>query len=228
MALSPKQQKALELLTCGQGLTYGEIARQVGCDVSTLRDWRNGEGFQEFKSELKRLNDILILPTDARAEWLTKNSTDTQVENILKRTHDSIYRIAKCPDFSSETFVGGVSSGVAIRYRLTGCETKASAIESNMKKALQRRVELIAGVASLTLGEDVFRDIQITFTRNIPSDNTDVVNLVQALQGVVSNKTLLSMIPQVNDVDAEIEALEQERNEKIKIYDFEPANNVDE
>lgn len=101
-------------------------------------------------------------------------------------------------------------------------------IESNMKKALQRRVELIAGVASLTLGEDVFRDIQITFTRNIPSDNTDVVNLVQALQGVVSNKTLLSMIPQVNDVDAEIEALEQERNEKIKIYDFEPANNVDE
>jgi len=97
-----------------------------------------------------------------------------------------------------------------------------------MKKALQRRVELIAGVASLTLGEDVFRDIQITFTRNIPSDNTDVVNLVQALQGVVSNKTLLSMIPQVNDVDAEIEALEQERNEKIKIYDFEPANNVDE
>ena len=46
MALSPKQQKALELLTCGQGLTYGEIARQVGCDVSTLRDWRNGEGFQ--------------------------------------------------------------------------------------------------------------------------------------------------------------------------------------
>ena len=168
------------------------------------------------------------MPTDARAEWLTKNSTDTQVENILKRTHDSIYRIAKCPDFSSETFVGGVSSGVAIRYRLTGCETKASAIESNMKKALQRRVELIAGVASLTLGEDVFRDIQITFTRNIPSDNTDVVNLVQALQGVVSNKTLLSMIPQVNDVDAEIEALEQERNEKIKIYDFEPANNVDE
>lgn len=173
-------------------------------------------------------NRVLILPTDARAEWLTKNSTDTQVENILKRTHDSIYRIAKCPDFSSETFVGGVSSGVAIRYRLTGCETKASAIESNMKKALQRRVELIAGVASLTLGEDVFRDIQITFTRNIPSDNTDVVNLVQALQGVVSNKTLLSMIPQVNDVDAEIEALEQERNEKIKIYDFEPANNVDE
>ncbi len=74
-----------------------------------------------------------------------------------------------------------------------------------MKKALQRRIELIAGVASLKLGEEVYRDIQITFTRNIPSDNTDTVNVVKALQGVVSEKTLLSMIPQVSDVEAEVE-----------------------
>lgn len=165
-------------------------------------------------------NRVIVLPEGASAEWLTKNATDTQVENILKRIHDSIYRIAKCPDFSSETFVGGVSSGVAIRYRLTGCETKAAAIESNMKKALQRRIELIAGVASLKLGEEVYRDIQITFTRNIPSDNTDTVNMVKALQGVVSEKTLLSMIPQVSDVEAELEALKEQKETNMEIYNF--------
>ena len=165
-------------------------------------------------------NRVIVLPEGASAEWLTKNATDTQVENILKRIHDSIYRIAKCPDFSSETFVGGVSSGIAIRYRLTGCETKAAAIESNMKKALQRRIELIAGVASLKLGEEVYRDIQITFTRNIPSDNTDTVNMVKALQGVVSEKTLLSMIPQVSDVEAELEALKEQKETNMEIYNF--------
>ena len=165
-------------------------------------------------------NRVIVLPEGASAQWLTKNATDTQVENILKRIHDSIYRIAKCPDFSSETFVGGVSSGIAIRYRLTGCETKAAAIESNMKKALQRRIELIAGVASLKLGEEVYRDIQITFTRNIPSDNTDTVNVVKALQGVVSEKTLLSMIPQVSDVEAELEALKEQKETNMEIYNF--------
>lgn len=165
-------------------------------------------------------NRVIVLPEGASAEWLTKNATDTQVENILKRIHDSIYRIAKCPDFSSETFVGGVSSGVAIRYRLTGCETKAAAIESNMKKALQRRIELVAGVASLKLGEEVYRDIQITFTRNIPSDNTDTVNMVKALQGVVSEKTLLSMIPQVSDVEAELDALKEQKETNMEIYNF--------
>lgn len=173
-----------------------------------------------------KANRVLILPAGATADWLTKNASDTQVENILKRVHDNIYRIAKCPDFSSETFVGGVSSGVAIRYRLTGCETKAASIENNMKKALQRRIELIAGVASLKLGEDVFRDIQIDFQRNIPSDNSDIVNLVNALKGTVSDATLLAQIPFVTDVDAELERINEQKKQNMELYSFVP--NFDE
>lgn len=167
-----------------------------------------------------KANRVLILPSGATANWLTKNASDTQIENILKRVHDNIYRIAKCPDFSSETFVGGVSSGVAIRYRLTGCETKAAAIESNMKKALQRRIELIAGVASLTLGEEVYRDIQITFKRNIPEDYTSIVNIVNALKGTVSDETLLSMIPQVTDVKAELDRVQEQKQKNMELYNF--------
>lgn len=165
-------------------------------------------------------NRVLILPSGATANWLTKNANDTQIENILKRVHDNIYRVAKCPDFSSESFVGGVSSGIAIRYRLTGCETKAAAIESNMRKALQRRIELIAGVAALALGEEVFRDIQITFKRNIPEDYTSIVNIVNALKGTVSDETLLSMIPQVTDVQLEMERVQKQKQENMELYNF--------
>lgn len=42
-------------------------------------------------------NRVIVLPEGATANWLTKNASDTQVENILKRIHDSIYRIAKMP-----------------------------------------------------------------------------------------------------------------------------------
>ena len=55
-------------------------------------------------------NRVMVLPEGGEASYLTKSGNDTQVENILKRIHDSIYRIAACPDFSSESFVGGVSS----------------------------------------------------------------------------------------------------------------------
>lgn len=172
-------------------------------------------------------NRVLVLPEGAAAEWLTKNANDTQVENILKRIHDNIYRIAKCPDFSSETFVGGVSSGIAIRYRLTGMETRAAAICARMKKALQRRIEIICGIASLKLGEEVFRDIDISFTRNIPEDNSSIVNLVNALKGTVSDATLLAQIPFVKDVQAELEAVKTQKQENLSLYSFGGEEDAD-
>lgn len=165
-------------------------------------------------------NRVLILPDGAVAQWLTKNANDAQVENILKRIHDSIYRIAQCPDFSSETFVGGVSSGIAIRYRLTGMETRAAKIAAEMKKALQRRVEIICGVAQLKLGEEIFRDIDIDFKRNIPEDLTTTINLINSLKGSVSDATLLSQLPFVDDVNSELEALEAQKQRNMELYSF--------
>lgn len=165
-------------------------------------------------------NRVLLLPEGAKAQWLTKAAQDAQVENILKRIHDSIYRIAQCPDFSSESFVGGVSSGIAIQYRLTGMENRAGLIEGIMKKALQRRVEIICGIASLSLGEAVFRDIEIDFKRNIPADEANTINLVNALKGTVSDATLLSQLDFITDVNAELEAVKAQKQENMSLYSF--------
>ena len=176
--------------------------------------------------EIMKENRVIILPDNAMASWLTKNANDAQVENMLKRIHDSIYRIAQCPDFSSETFVGGVSSGVAIRYRLTGMENRAGIIEGRMKKALQRRIEIICGIASLKLGEEVFRDIQIDFKRNIPEDIAATVDMITKLKGTVSDKTLITQLDFVNDADMEMEALKEQKTLNMKLYNF--GNSEDE
>lgn len=171
-------------------------------------------------------NRVIILPEGASAAWLTKNANDAQVENILKRIHDSIYRIAACPDFSSESFIGGVSSGIAIQYRLTGMETRAGKIEAVMKKALQRRVEIITGIASLKLGEEVFRDIQIEFKRNIPQDTTSTINLINSLKGTVSDATLLSQLDFIPDVNAEIEAVQEQKAANMEMFGFSASGRI--
>lgn len=165
-------------------------------------------------------NRVLILPIGAKASWLTKNANDAQVENILKRLHDSIYRDAQCPDFSSETFVGGVSSGIAIQYRLTGMENRAGIIEGRMQKALQRRIEIICGIASLKLGEEVFRDINIEFKRNIVVDMTATVDMIGKLKGSVSDATLLAQLDFVDDVNAELDRLDKQKQQNVALYSF--------
>lgn len=172
-------------------------------------------------------NRVMVLPEGGEASYLTKGGSDAQVENILKRIHDSIYRIAACPDFSSESFIGGVSSGIAIQYRLTGMETRAAKIVAAMKKALQRRIEIITGIASLKLGEEVFRDIEISFKRNIPNDITSTIAVVNSLKGVVSDKTLLGQLPFISDVNAEIEALQEQKQANMALYSFGGNNDTD-
>ena len=179
-----------------------------------------GADLGEEEAKEMRQNRILQLPEGATAAWLTKNTNDAQIENILKRLHESIYRIAACPDFSAESFVSGVSSGIAIKYRLTGCETRAGKIEGSMKKALQRRIELICGVAALKLGENIFRDIKIEFKRNIPEDIASTMNLVNGLKGTVSDKTLMSMLPFVDDAEAELEAVAEQKAANLAMYSF--------
>jgi SPP1 family phage portal protein len=173
-------------------------------------------------------NRVLLLPAGATASWLTKQAQDAQIENMLKRLHDSIYRVAQCPDFSSENFVGGVSSGVSIRFKLSGIEFRSGKIEAEMKKALQRRVEIICGIASLKLGEDVFRDIQIDFKRNIPADITSTIQLVNNLKGTVSDATLLSQLPFVEDVNAELEAIQEQNAANMSLYSFGSHTDEDE
>lgn len=187
------------------------------CDAYLVLE---GAELDEEDAAAMRQNRIIQLPAEAKAYWLTKAAQDGQVENVLARIHDSIYRIAQCPDFSSESFVGGVSSGIAIQYRLTGMENRAGIIEGAMKKALQRRVEIICGLVALSLGEAVFRDIQIDFKRNIPADEASTINLVNALKGTVSDATLLSQLDFITDVNAELEAVKAQKEENMAMYNF--------
>ena len=165
-----------------------------------------------------KTNRVLQLPQGAKSYWLTKAGNDIQVENILKRLHDSIYRISACVDWSNENFATGVSSGIAIQFKLSGMETRSGKIEAEMKKALQRRVELLCGMAALKLGEEVFRDIEITFTRNIPADLPQVIQMVNSLQGIVSNETLLAQLPFITDVAVELEKVNEQKQSNAAMY----------
>lgn len=86
--LTDKQKLALELLTCGKGLTYKEIAETVQIDPKQLWRWRNDPDFSLFQEELQKLNDERWLATvdaaRAAARRLVDNDNQRMVEFVLK------------------------------------------------------------------------------------------------------------------------------------------------
>ena len=167
---------------------------------------------------------VLMMDSDADAQYLTKSIGDTQIQNMLQNVNDQIHKISASPDFNDDKFMA--QSGIAMRYKLVGFENAASAIESNMKKALQRRIELICGILNLVggSGEELWREVRITFTRNLPSDLTQTVQIVNQLRGIVSQETLLTLLPFVQDVDEEMKRVREEKEESMELYNFGGIN----
>ena len=171
-------------------------------------------------------NRVLVLENDASAEYLTKSVSDTQIENMLKNINDTIHKIANSPDFNDEKLLA--QSGIAMRYKLVGFENVASSIVANMTKALQRRIELICEILMLTGGEEMWRDIEITFTRNLPVNTLEAVQIVNQLRGLVSDETLLSQIPFIRNATEELEKLKEQKEENMSMYNFSNTANDEE
>ena len=55
--LTDKQLKALDLLTCGLGLSYKAICEEIEIDVKTLWRWRHEPEFAHFQDALQKIND---------------------------------------------------------------------------------------------------------------------------------------------------------------------------
>ena len=87
-SLNAKQKKALQLLTNGSGMTYQEIADEVGVNRKTLWDWRNEPQYTLFQEELRKLdNERWLATVDAArtaALQLCQDKNQKMVEFVLK------------------------------------------------------------------------------------------------------------------------------------------------
>jgi SPP1 family phage portal protein len=165
-----------------------------------------------------KLNRVLVLPEGAQAAWLTKNANDTQIVNMLENIKDNIYKVSACPDMTDDGFLA--QSGTALAYKLVGFENVASGIVTQFTKAIQRRIELMCNILNLKATEAVWRDVNINFVRNLPVNYTEIIQLVNALKGTVSDKTLLAQIPFIDDIEGELEAVNEQKQANMSLFSF--------
>lgn len=167
----------------------------------------------EDMTELRRSKSIL-LDEGGAAEWLIKNINDTYVENFKTRLQRDIHKFGNVPDMSDDNFAGKTSS-IAIKYKLIGLEQIRGREEREFKKGLQRRIELISNILKLKNQAVIdFRDINVQFTANIHANLTEQAEIVNKLDGLISRKTLLGLLPFIENPVEEIDELQAERDEE--------------
>lgn len=161
-------------------------------------------------------NGILELPSDAKAEYLTRQFDEASVEILRNAIKKDIHTISNVPDMSDDNF-GGNISGVAMAYKLLGFELMTKTKERFFKEGLRYRLKLIANVLSAHNTVIDTDEIEIVMSRTLPQNTAELADTVAALSGLVSQETLLSQLPFVEDPAEEIKKLRKE-NQKTSEY----------
>lgn len=163
----------------------------------------------------------------SKAEYLIKDINDTALENYKNRLNEDIHRFTNVVNMSDQNF-GGNLTGIAIKYKLTGMEYVTGIKEAKFKKGIMRRLELISAILGIKSNDNyLYTEIQPVFARNIPTNEEEKVNMAKTVYGLVSDETVLSMLPFVEDVQKEIEKITKEKEEKaLEAADYQFNSDV--
>lgn len=149
--------------------------------------------------------------------FLTKDIKDGFIEHHLDRLEENIYRFSKTPNLSDEAF--GTASGISLKFKLTGLETKCGMFEAKMISAGTYMFSLLAKVwAKKQLKIDPLQCV-MSFKRNFPLDLLSEAQAVQSLiaAGLPKRVAFDIALSCVDDVDWVMQLIEEEKDTMLNI-----------
>ena len=169
----------------------------------------------EAKLDFKQHRILNLYGQDGKAEYLIKNINDSALENYKNRLVEDIHKFAQIPNLTDEQFAGNVS-GESMKYKLMGLENTVGIKEAKFKKGLMRRIELLCNFLNIATNDlMLYTDIQPVFTRNKPQNETELANMVKGLYGILSDETLISILPFISNAREEIEKRDSEKENTL-------------
>ena len=209
---------------------YDKVLSDVSDEFSAFRNaylmLKNMIVGEDGKKQLKD-EGIIEVMENGDAKFITKQIQTEALENHLNRLEANIYKFSQVPNLSDENFAGNLS-GVAIRFKLFGLETKCIIKERKMEKALRDFVRILSVPIRVETGHEIdIVNLKVEFTRNVPNNLTEIVDTVTKLDGKVDKETLLSLLPFIDNPKEVLEKLEAEAKKQKQSTDPYSQDNID-
>lgn len=149
---------------------------------------------------------------NGKVYFLTKDINDSFVEHHLDRLEQNIYRFSKTPNLGDEAF--GTASGISLKFKLTGLETKCGMFEAKTRSAGTYMFKLLA--KAWEKKRIKFDPLQCVMEckRNFPLDLLSEAQAAQALiaAGVPKRVAYQIALSCVDDVEYVMQQIEAEKD----------------
>lgn len=145
----------------------------------------------------------------AKVHYLEKDINDAFLEHHLDRLEGNIYRFSKTPNLTDESF--GTASGVALKFKITGLETKCGMFQAKLQSAGIYMFKLLAtSWAKKSIPVDPLQCF-MSFKRNFPLDLVSEAQAAATLIGAgLPKEVAFSQLSFIDDVDYVMDLIDQE------------------
>ena len=175
----------------------------------------------ELDDEEVKLKDMkgLNIPEGADVFYLQKPQVSGDIMNYLDTLRKDIHKFSMVPDMTDKDFLNA-SSGVAMRLKLQGLEFLTGVKESNFRKGLTRRLEILADYLSISNNDFEFERALIVFKRNTVEALSEIIDSAVRLKGIISDESVIDMLPNV-DTQEELKKLKKQKEENMQTFNMQ-------
>lgn len=153
---------------------------------------------------------------DSNIFWVEKNVNDTAVQNHKKTLMDIICLCSFCPNMTDLGFTSADNNS-ALEKKFFSLQQYIATFEGEFIKGLKRRWEIILNKFNKEKGKTYdFRDIEIKLQRNIPSDETTMTTNALKLRGLLSDETVINLLPHDLDATSELAKMDEQNQANIE------------
>ena len=180
-----------------------------------------GADLNEFLSDLKYYKTISVenngQDDKSGVSTLTIDLPVEAREKLLTTTRKCIFEQGQGIDPDPENF--GNSSGVALNFLYSLLELKAGLQETEFRLGFGKFIRCVCRNLGIVIKDDT---ILQTWTRTSVKNDLELSQIAQQSSGVISDETIVTNHPWVENPTEELDRLKQQKEENIENFGFPP------
>ena len=180
----------------------------------------DGTDLGEFRQNLSQYGAVKVRTGDGAKGGVSTLTVEVNASNyqaildLLKAT-----LIENARSFDGKVLKSGTPNQMNILSMYQEIDIDTNDFESEYQAALEELLYFINVHLSLTGQGDFFNEqVEIIFNRDMLMDESSIMNMLTSAGVKISNKTLLSQVPFIDDPDAEMEQIKEENEEAMETY----------
>lgn len=165
--------------------------------------------------------------SNSSVEFLARPSGDATQENFLERVERLIFTVSMVCNVADDNFA--TSSGIALKMKMQPMANLAAGDWRRDQASMKQFWRLVCANPVNQLQSDDWKLLKFQNDLNYPDNSTDAADLATKLDGVISHRTQLEILPAsiVADVDEELKRIEEETETETKEETETEVDNVE-